>query len=95
MDIGGKLILKIQCDCECHRNNGVMHFVACCENGLMEVETKICEIHSEYVISKYIDVFGGPTLFYLSKHGDVKHVGKMELCLKELELLTPTNSQAL
>lgn len=33
---------KIPCNCECHRQNydtKIMHFMACCHNGFIEVES--------------------------------------------------------
>lgn len=32
---------KYPCTCSCHRNPGMVHFVACCNNGYLEYLEKI------------------------------------------------------
>lgn len=37
-----KGFIPIKCNCECHMNEGILHIVACCEDGYrwMKVDTE-------------------------------------------------------
>jgi len=41
--------LKQPCSCGCHRNVGTMHIMACCNNGMIEINTNNPKITDNYI----------------------------------------------